>query len=265
MSAEIVIDGIGHRYASRGERVLDGVSAHIEPGTTVAIIGRSGCGKTTLLEIIAGLIIPAAGTIRIGGRHVGGPSPKWNVMFQQPSLFPWMTVFENAALGLRLGGRASGVTAAVSRALERVDIAEYAQANVRQLSGGQQQRVALARSLALEPEVLLLDEPFSSLDAFTREALQEEVGELAHELGITTLIVTHDIDEALTMADRVLVMSPSPGRITGEFAVGMPYPRHRDSPVFRALRGRVMAQFDENAGRAVTARNGGSEALRVTA
>ncbi len=191
MSAEIVIDGVGHRYASRGERVLEDVSARIERSTTAAIIGRSGCGKTTLLEIIAGLIIPADGAVRIGGREVKGPSPKWNVMFQQPSLFPWMTVFENAALGLRLGGRTSGIEAIVNRALERVDIAEYAQANVRQLSGGQQQRVALARSLALEPDVLLLDEPFSSLDAFTREALQEEVGELAHELGIATVIVAH--------------------------------------------------------------------------
>ena len=266
MSVEIAIHGISHRYASRGVRVLQAVSAHIEPGTTAAIIGRSGCGKTTLLEIIAGLILPGEGSVRIGGRTVSGPSPKWNVMFQQPSLFPWMTVFENAALGLRLGGRRSGVEETVGRALERVDIAEYAEANVRQLSGGQQQRVALARSLALEPEVLLLDEPFSSLDAFTREALQEEVGQLAHELGITTVIVTHDIDEALTMADRVLVMSNAPGRITGEFAVGMPYPRHRDSPVFRALRGRLMAQFDENAGRGeAAARENGAQPLRATA
>ena len=266
MALEITIEGVGHRYASRGEGVLDDVSAHIEPGTTAAIIGRSGCGKTTLLEIVAGLIAPAAGSVRIGDRTVSGPSPKWNVMFQQPSLFPWMTVFENAALGLRLAGRRGAVEDTVTRALERVDIAEYAGANVRQLSGGQQQRVALARSLVLEPEVLLLDEPFSSLDAFTREALQEEVGQLAHELGITTVIVTHDIEEALTMADRVLVMSNAPGRITGEFAVGMPYPRHRDSPVFRALRGRLMAQFDENAGRGIAAaREGGVQPLRATA
>ena len=266
MGAEITVEGISYRYASRGARVLDDVSARVEPGTTAAVIGRSGCGKTTLLEIVAGLIAPAAGTVRIDGRQVSGPSPKCNVMFQQPSLFPWMTVFENAALGLRLAGRRGGVDAIVGRALERVDIAEYAKANVRQLSGGQQQRVALARSLVLEPEVLLLDEPFSSLDAFTREALQEEVGQLAHELGITAVIVTHDIDEALTMADRVLVMSNAPGRITGEFAVGMPYPRHRDSPVFRALRGRLMAQFDEDAGRgAAVARENGAQALRATA
>jgi sulfonate transport system ATP-binding protein len=254
VAAEIALEGIGHRYASRGAnggvRVLEGVSARVEPGATAAIIGRSGCGKTTLLEIIAGLILPTAGAVHIGGRPVGGPSPKWNVMFQQPSLFPWMSVFENAALGLRLAGRRTGLEPAVARALERVGIAEYAEANVRKLSGGQQQRVALARSLALEPEVMLLDEPFSSLDAFTREALQAEVGALVHELGITTVIVTHDIDEALIMADRVLVISEIPGRITGEFAVGLPFPRHTDSPVFRALRGRVMAQFDDTAGRA---------------
>ena len=254
MSAEITLEGISHRYASRGAQVLEGVDARIAPGTTAAVIGRSGCGKTTLLEIIAGLIAAESGAVHIGGRQVRGPSPKWNVMFQEPSLFPWMTVFENAALGLRLAGRRSGVDVAVGRALARVDIAEYAQTSVRQLSGGQRQRVALARSLAIEPEVLLLDEPFSALDAFTREALQEEVGQLVHELGITTVIVTHDIDEALTVADRVLVMSNAPGRIIGEFAVGMPFPRHRDSPVFRALRGRVMARFDEDAGRGAARR-----------
>ena len=262
MSVEIVLEGISHRYQGRVAQVLEDVSARIEPGTTAAVIGRSGCGKTTLLEIIAGLIAAHSGVVHIGGRQVRGPSPKWNVMFQQPSLFPWMTVFENAALGLRLAGARRGIEAAVGRALERVDIAEYAQANVNQLSGGQRQRVALARSLAVEPEVLLLDEPFSALDSFTREALHDEVGQLVHALGITTVIVTHDIDEALTMADRVLVMSTAPGRIIGEFAVGMPYPRHRDSPVFRALRGRLMARLDEDAGGGAAPR---PERLRATA
>jgi NitT/TauT family transport system ATP-binding protein len=252
MASGIEIDRITHRYGDRGDVVLADIGVTIGAGEVTALIGRSGCGKSTLLQIIAGLIQPSRGAVRIDGQTVAAPSRKWNLMFQQPSLFPWMTVFDNAALGLRFAGRHHGLAERVGGLLERLEIAEYADVNVQKLSGGQQQRVALARSLASEPDVLLLDEPLSSLDAFTRAALQADIRGLIRELGITAVLVTHDFEEAVMMADRVVLMRAQPGRIVGERLVDLPDPRRRNSLELQTQRAALAQHFEAVAGPAAT-------------
>ena len=240
------VHGLGHRYRHHAEPVLHDVGFHVQAGEAVAVVGRSGCGKSTLLHLLAGLAHPTAGEIRIHGQPVRGPSARWVVMFQQPLLYPWMTAFENAALGPRFAGRLRESTGAVGGLLALVKMADYAGTNVQRLSGGQQQRVALARSLAAEPEILLLDEPFSALDTFTRRALQGEVRTIAKRLGITLLLVTHDIDEAVLMADRALVMDARPGRIRADLAFHhLPDERGSDDPAVQFERGRLLAALGE--------------------
>lgn len=247
-SAHIQIDSLVHRYSRSGPLVLDGVSVEIAPGEAVALIGRSGCGKSTLLHAVAGLSRPTGGGVWIDGQRVVGPSPKWNMMFQQASLYPWLTAAENAALGLRFTGRARGASGKARELLAAVGLAEHADTNVQDLSGGQQQRVALARSLAVDPEILLLDEPFSALDAFTRADLQRDVRALARSRDITLVLVTHDIDEAVLMADRALVMGANPGRILRDLRFDLPDLRDRADPRVAAEKRRLVAAFAETAG-----------------
>lgn len=247
--AHIAAEQITHRYRHAKTDVLEEITLTIEPGEAVALIGRSGCGKSTLLHIIAGLMKPAAGKIYIDGRVVEAPSPDWVMMFQQPSLFPWMTVAQNVELGLRFTGRRAEAKRRVPELLELVELADFADRNVQDLSGGQQQRVALARSLAPRPEVLLLDEPFSALDAFTRASLQRDVRRIARDLGITLLLVTHDISEATVMAERAMVMAGSPGRIRAEIPVKLcEEDRLRGGPAFNETRARLQKEFETIAG-----------------
>ena len=210
------IDNVSHRYGYRGDYVLEGISLTIEPGQRVALVGKSGCGKSTLLQLISGLVQPTEGSIHIDGTRISAPSPKWNVMFQKPSLYPWMTVERNAALGMLIAGESEEAKRRVPKLLELVGLSEFAKVNAQQLSGGQQQRVALARSLATQPELLMLDEPFAALDEMTRKAMQKDVTRITKQFQITQILVTHDIDEAITMAERVLVMSSCPGKIVGD-------------------------------------------------
>lgn len=216
------VESVSHRYGFRSPFVLENVSLTIEPGQRVALVGRSGCGKSTLLHLISGLTKPSDGSIRIDGSLVKSPSPKWNMMFQKPSLYPWMTVKKNAALGMLIAGERESANQRVPELLELVGLADYADVNVQQLSGGQQQRVALARSLATQPELLMLDEPFAALDELTRRAMQQDVSRISKQFEITQVIVTHDIDEAIAMAERILVMSSCPGRIVGDLANDLP-------------------------------------------
>lgn len=236
---------LGHRYGHRGQPVLADVSFRVDGGEAVAVVGRSGCGKSTLLHLLAGLIHPSRGEVRIDGAPVRGPSPRWTMMFQQPLLYPWMSVQDNAALGLRFGGRRAEAPRVVGELLSMVRMAGYAATNVQRLSGGQQQRVALARSLAAGPEILLLDEPFSALDAFTRADLQREVRAIARRLGITLVLVTHDIDEAVLMADRALVMDSHPGRMVADLRFDLPEDRAKDDPAVQLARARVTAALGE--------------------
>lgn len=246
MSANISIDYITHTFKGQTEPTLKDIELKIAPGEKIALIGRSGCGKSTLLHTLAGLLMPSEGCVHIHGHMVTRPSAKWNMMFQKPSLYPWMSVRENAELGLVFAGQRD--PAKIDRLLALVGLSDKADANVQSLSGGQQQRVALARSLATSPEVLLLDEPFSALDAFTRASLQDEVAEIASREDLTMVIVTHDIDEAVAMADRVLIMSANPGRIVGEMTVDLPLPRNRASHEFSLQREALMNQFDSLVG-----------------
>lgn len=255
MGARIAVDFVSHRFRGQSKPVLQDIELVIEPGESVALIGRSGCGKSTLLHMLAGLSQPSDGCVRIDGRQITRPSAKWNMMFQKPSLYPWMSVRDNAALGLVFAGqKKKQAYRKVDPLLALVGLAGLVGQNVQQLSGGQQQRVALARSLATEPEVLLLDEPFSALDAFTRAALQDEVSQIARDQGLTMVLVTHDIEEAVAMADRVLIMSSGPGRIVDQLSVDLPRPRDRSRNSFGALRERLMTRFRDT-GTALTERS----------
>lgn len=245
--AHIAAEGITHRYRHARADALDRISLQIEPGEAVALIGRSGCGKSTLLHIIAGLMKPSQGKIYIDGSAVEAPSPRWVMMFQQPSVFPWMTVAQNVSLGLRFAGKRAEAKVRVPELLELVELADYADRNVQDLSGGQQQRVALARSLAPRPEVLLLDEPFSALDAFTRTSLQRDVKRIASELGVTLVLVTHDISEAALMADRALIMTSDPGRIASEVAIEQTGEVRRGE-AFQRARQAILAAYEKAAG-----------------
>lgn len=245
--AHLQIDGLQHRYKGAASNCLEDLEFKVTPGQIVALVGRSGCGKSTLLHLIAGLMQPSGGGVYIDGNRVKSACPRWVVMFQAPSLFPWMTVAQNAALGLRFAGRKAEIAKRIPALLDLVGLTAFADRNVQDLSGGQQQRVALARSLATQPDLLLLDEPFSALDAFTRRALQQDVRRIAKELGLTVVLVTHDITEAAIMADRVLVMAPDPGRIVTDTMLDPGPERHRDSPAFEAERARLSALFEATA------------------
>jgi NitT/TauT family transport system ATP-binding protein len=212
----IVFDQVRREFGRGGETVLavDDVSLEIAEREFVAIVGPSGCGKTTLLRMAAGLDFPTAGAVRVGGREVDGPGPDRAVVFQQFALFPWKTVRENIGFGLKCRGVGSAERAsAVARYVEVMGLQGHEDAYPHQLSGGMQQRVAIARSYVLDPDVLLMDEPFGALDAQTRIDMQEELIRLARVNPRTVLFITHSVEEAVFLADRVVVMTRRPGRI----------------------------------------------------
>ncbi|MEZ5821446.1 MAG: ABC transporter ATP-binding protein [Xanthobacteraceae bacterium] len=251
--AHIGVTGVSHRYRRNANVALSGVTCEVKPCEAVALVGRSGCGKSTLLHIMAGLTLPTAGEVRIDGALVQGPSPRWIVMFQQPHLYPWMTVEQNVGLGMKFARRPrKEIRERVRDLLGLVELEGYAGRNVQDISGGQQQRVALARSLAVQPEILLLDEPFSALDAVTRRALQRDVRRIAVEYGITLVIVTHDIPEAVAMADRALVMASDPGRIVESVPIEVNRnDRDRRAADTQVAQGRLQAAFENSVGRTI--------------
>lgn len=245
----ISIEGLSHRYTPKLPFTFEEVSFRAEPGEALTIIGRSGCGKSTLLQVVAGLLPYSIGRVQLDEEDVVEPSSRWVMMFQAPHLFPWMNVRQNVGVGLRFANWPKDrIRVRVDEALELVHLEEFAGKNTQDLSGGQQQRVALARSLVMEPEMLLLDEPFSALDAFTRATLQRDVRQIAKQLGINMVMVTHDIDEAILMADRALVMAGSPGKIVHDFRVDLPDPRERSDPKVQQMRARLMRVFQDAAG-----------------
>ena len=245
-ASNIWISDLTHYYNKKQSTpTLDDINLTIPKGQVAALVGRSGCRQSTLLQMIAGLFMPSEGSVRINTHTVLKPNAKWNMMFQKPSLYPWMSVRENAALSLVFAGTYKGNEDKVEDLLDMVGLTEHKDKNVQQLSGGQQQRVALARSLAAEPEVLLLDEPFSALDAFTRSQLQTEVAQICHDQGITMVLVTHDIEEAVAMADKVVIMNHNPGRIVGSLDVPVEYPRDRNAADFVALKEQLFDEFEK--------------------
>ena len=232
---------IDHTYPLREGTlpVLDDVTLHCEAGSFTALIGPSGCGKSTLLRLAAGLDRPSSGTVLAGGEPVRKPHHSRTLMFQEATLFPWCSVWKNVAAALDARGQLRGQEDRVDAALTRVQLQEFAQAYPYQLSGGMAQRAALARALVNQPAMLLLDEPLGKLDSLTRMVLQDQLVALWMRLVFTVLLVTHDIEEALLMATRVIVFSDRPARIKTEIAVDKPYPRRRDDPDLIALRGTV--------------------------
>jgi NitT/TauT family transport system ATP-binding protein len=229
---------------------LEGVDLEVAENEFVSVVGASGCGKSTLLSLIAGLEDPSAGTIEVGGVLVTGPGRDRGMVFQQATLMPWLSVRGNIEFALR-GEKELSAADRSDRAREFISLVGldgFEQAYPAQLSGGMQQRVALARSLSYGPEVLLMDEPFGALDALTRRTMQELLLEVWERHRLTVVLVTHDIDEAVLTSDRVVVMSPRPGRVREEIDVPIARPRHRadaDAPEFRTRSAQILRLIHE--------------------
>ncbi|WP_084070771.1 ABC transporter ATP-binding protein [Pandoraea vervacti] len=236
--AQIDIQGVSHWFGSRQAplQVLDGVDLKVAPGEFVALLGPSGCGKSTLLRLVAGLETATRGAITQDGAPITRPDPSRIVVFQDPTLYPWRTVRDNVALGLQARGVLARERPRVDAALARVGLSEFADAFPHQLSGGMAQRVALARALVNDPRLLVLDEPLGKLDSLTRLAMQSELVDLWQRAGFSALLVTHDVEEALFLAQRVIVFSPRPAKIVAELRVDLPYPRHRGDARITELR-----------------------------
>jgi NitT/TauT family transport system ATP-binding protein len=230
---------------------LDGVDLVVEPGQLVALIGPNGSGKSTLLRVIAGLLAPDRGDATLDGRRIDGPNPRIGLVFQEPRLLPWRTTESNIAYPLELAGiRPEERRQKVDALLETVGLEEAARQVPSQLSGGMRQRAALARTLTLEPRVLLLDEPFSALDELTRERLNLELLALAARTPTTIILVTHSVHEAIFLADRVIVLSERPGRVVADLPVPLPRPRSLgdlDAAVVTATAGSIRAHLGETA------------------
>jgi ABC-type nitrate/sulfonate/bicarbonate transport system ATPase subunit len=239
MSTKITVDHVTKRFESNNENksvALEDVSLEIQDNEFVSIVGRSGCGKTTLLNMIAGLLQPSDGEIRIDGQLVNEPGPDRGMVFQHSALFPWMTAIDNIQFGPRNRGVARSES--LQQAQELIDLVRlsgFEKKYPRELSGGMQQRVAIARALANDPDILLMDEPFGALDELTRSEMQQELLRIWQVKKKTVIFVTHSIMEALFLSDRVVVLSPHPGRLRAQIIVEQPRPRQRSSPEFMAL------------------------------
>jgi sulfonate transport system ATP-binding protein len=240
----LVLDHLSKTYPN-GVKALERFSAKIRIGEIVAIVGGSGCGKSTLLRAIAGLEQATSGSVTLDGTAILAPHAKIGIIFQEPRLLPWLSVAGN--IGFGLSDQPSAIRReAVAHALLRVGLADKANAWPRELSGGQAQRVAIARALVPQPEVLLLDEPFSALDAFTRRDLQDHLLDLWADTRPTLVLVTHDVDEAVVLADRIFVMRPRPGRLFAELDVSLARPRDRNSPMVETFKRRVLTVLDRS-------------------
>lgn len=252
MEKYLQIDSVGMEFdTKKGAFVaLTGIDLAIKKGEFVSLIGHSGCGKSTLLNLVAGLLMPTGGSMILAGREIAGPGPDRGVVFQNHSLLPWLSCFENVYLAVE---RVFSATEPKSKLQERthaalklVGLTHATDKKPQELSGGMKQRVGIARALAIEPKVLLLDEPFGALDALTRASLQDELIRIVADTGATTLMVTHDVDEAVLLSDRVVMMTNGPAATIGEIlAVDLPRPRERLALATNAryihLRSRVLA------------------------
>jgi NitT/TauT family transport system ATP-binding protein len=240
--AALSIHEVSHCFELEGRPlpVLERISLRLEPGEFVAILGPSGCGKSTLLRLVAGLDFPAIGRLSMNGQAIDGPDASRIIVFQDPTLYPWRTVWSNVALGLEARGLLRSHHKRVEDVLRLVGLAG---AYPRQLSGGMSQRAALARALVNDPKLLILDEPLGQLDSLTRIAMQQELVSLWQRAGFTALLVTHDVEEAVFLASRIIVLSERPARITAEVVNAQPYPRHRGDPHLAELRREIMGHL----------------------
>ena len=239
MTAHIVIDHVSKVFEGDGRRMvaLQDISLEIPHGQFVCLLGPSGCGKSTLLNAIAGFAPPTSGRVLADGVPVAGPGPERGMVFQEYALFPWMTVEQNVGFGLEIKGMARAqIAARVGELLKLLSLEDFAKRYPKDLSGGMRQRVAIARVLALDSPIMLMDEPFGALDALTRRNLQDELLRLWAELKKTVIFVTHSIEEAIYLADRIVVMTYRPGTIKRDILVDLPRLRDPAAPEFNALK-----------------------------
>jgi len=260
--AKIAVSGLCKSYPNlrtgRTVTALDGVDLKVRAGEFLCIVGPSGCGKTTLLQILAGLEAPSSGSVSLNGRAIAGPGADRGMVFQAYALFPWRTVLENIAFGLEIKGLSRRERRDRAEHYARlVGLTGFEQAYPSELSGGMKQRVGIARAIANEPEVLLMDEPLGSLDAQTREIMQREVLDIWRATGCTIVFVTHGVQEAVFLADRILVMTARPGRIKATIAVALPHPRDVTTPEFGQLMRPVYAALKEEVAMALGRENAG--------
>jgi len=251
-SARIDIENVSQIFPTReggSSWALRDVSLSVAPGEFVCLIGPSGCGKTTLLQLVAGFLQPTAGRVLMGGVPVGAPGPDRGMVFQEYALFAWMTARQNVEFGLRMQGVGRAERRERSRAaLARVGLERAADRYPHELSGGMRQRVAVARALINRPRVLLMDEPFAAVDAMTRATLQEDLLALWQDAGVCVMFVTHNIDEAVFLAQRVVVMGAHPGSVRAEVAIEADYPRQRGSARFAELYAEVGRRLEHGVG-----------------
>ncbi|MDR3091820.1 MAG: ABC transporter ATP-binding protein [Clostridiales bacterium] len=246
--AEIVLEvsGVSRTYTDDKGNVVEAlrdVSLSVQKGEFVSIIGSSGCGKTTLLRLIGGLDKPEAGALTLGGREILDADPSRGYVVQQGALFPWLTVYDNIAFGLRARGVYKENKALIPRYIGLIGLEGFERAFPHQISGGMAQRVAIARALINSPEVLLLDEPMGALDSFTRADIQDKLLELRRERGATMILVTHDADEAIYLSDRIVIMTPRPGKISEIMEIKIPRPRHRGGAEFLGIRRQILEKL----------------------
>ena len=245
---KVKIDNVEKIYEGRKGRMvaLNGVSLDIKENEFICVVGPSGCGKSTLLNIIAGLLDATSGAVYVDGKKVEGTGTERGVVFQQYALFPWLTVIKNVMFGLKLKGMSDAEAREVAmKYIRMVDLEEFVDSYPKELSGGMKQRVAIARAYAVQPEVLLMDEPFGALDAQTRTQLQTELLKTWEEEQKTCFFITHDVEEAVVLATRVVIMSARPGRIRDIVDIDIPYPRTQETkmtPEFIALKNRIWSQ-----------------------
>ena len=246
MVGSISISGVSKHFVNpTGERItaLDNVSLDIPAGSFVSLIGPSGCGKSTLLRLISGLIPMDDGSLTLDGTPIKVPGADRGFMFQEHTLFPWLSIYDNIAFGLRARGIYKQEKDRVDEFIEMVGLKDFEHSYPHQLSGGMCQRASLARALVGKPKVLLLDEPLGALDAFTRMNMQDEILRIWKETGMTAIMVTHDVDEAVYLSDKVVVMTPRPGRITGTLDIRLARPRARSSEDFLHYRAEILRQL----------------------
>jgi NitT/TauT family transport system ATP-binding protein len=242
----------GKTYSQTGRSIeaLRGASLRVKKGEFVCLIGASGCGKSTLLRMAAGFEAATRGDVLMWGMPISGPGPSRGMVFQDYGLFPWLNVRDNIGFGPKSRGRTKAeIRQTTDRFIELIGLQNFADVYPHQLSGGMKQRVAIARVLANDAEIVLMDEPFGALDAMTRERLQDELVDIWSRTGLTVIFVTHSIEEAIFLADRVVVMSPGPGRIDNEYLIDLPRPRDIAGPEFNEWRRLLSAQLHSHHGR----------------
>ena len=236
--SSITLKNIHKEYGK--EIIIPELNFTIEDGSFTVLVGPSGCGKSTILRLVAGLITPTIGKITVNGKEIEGPEPNRGMVFQKPTLFPWLTVEKNIGFSLEMQGKLKNNEEKVQRMLKVIGLEQFKDDYPAQLSGGMAQRVALVRSLINEPDILLLDEPLGALDAFTRMNMQDEILNMWTETKQLALMVTHDVDEAIYMGTRVLVMDANPGRIVADIKIDEPFPRDRSSARFVEYRNEIL-------------------------